>query len=106
MNTHRVNFKRAKVTIKCAALNCESTFDTEDKLAEHEHNQHPKSDQNHLFSENSNSPSSSPPRKKADIEDKHETEVEMIDLELEANFSIYILLENRIKCILLMQSLN
>ena len=41
MKTHRVCNKRSKDFFKCAIINCDSTFDTEDKLSEHEHNQHP-----------------------------------------------------------------
>ena len=96
---HKQNNKRSLSVFKCEGLNCESTFDTEGQLREHEHNQHPKSDQKHSFASEKISPSSSPPRKKqvglkSDCFD--DTEVEMLDLEMEARAFVDTMLKNRI----------
>ena len=98
VNQHKPNVKRSKLSFKCEIINCESTFDSSYKLKEHEHDQHPKSNQTHLFAKETESPSSSPPRKKQDdFQDNIVDEVEMIDLEIEAKDLISSMLENRIK---------
>ena len=106
------NVKRAKSSVNCKS--CNSTFSTVDKLKEHEKNQHMKSDQ--LDSPDMISPSASPPRKKQESEtidsqakesveimesenttNEIDDSVEMLDLQIEANDTIYKMLENRIK---------
>ena len=97
--SHKPNKKRPKDTFNCSLSECNSTFDTEDKLKEHTHNQHAKSE----CKESKNisvSPTSSPPRKKNDTDindDVEQTEVEMMDLEIEANSFVTNMLEKRIK---------
>ena len=94
-NDHKHNMKRTKSTYTCEVFGCKSTFVNRGKLIEHEHNQHPKSDQNHHFTSEMISPSSSPPRKKQDEEDDN-TEVEMMDIEIEAKALMHTMLEKRI----------
>ena len=93
VKTHK-GLKRSNAIFKCTV--CASSFDTEERLAEHEHNQHPKSNQSLDFCKQG-SVSSSPPRKKIELEETDTSEVEMLDLELEADSFVHRLLENRIK---------
>ena len=96
MTTHiQKNKKRPKETFNCSLSECNSTFSTEEKLKEHINNQHSK-----LEGSISVSPTSSPPRKKteADILDiVDNSEVEMMDIEIEANTFVTNMLEKRIK---------
>ena len=54
--------KRPAPSYNCDVPDCGSTFDSNEKLLEHEQNQHVKSDQ--TFSINEKSPTASPSRKK------------------------------------------
>ena len=51
--------------MQCDAIDCGSTFDSNEKLMEHERNQHVKSDQ--TFSAKEKTPTASPSRKKTVI---------------------------------------
>ena len=99
MISHKPRNKRPKDTLNCSLAECNSTFCTEDKLKEHKQTQHVSSVVN-LEHISSISPTSSPPRKKAErdaFDNVEESEVEMIDLEIEANSLVTSMLEKRIK---------
>ena len=91
-NEHCENKKRSKSTIKCDVPTCGSTFNSENGLKEHENIQHLK---NHSFSDETSTPSSSPPRKKVDKEE--DMDVELMDIEIEAGSIVHKMLETRIK---------
>ena len=94
---HKGN-KRSKQVLNCDVSNCGSTFENEKSLKEHINGQH---ERNHVkFMDESNSPTSSPPRKKLETrfgKTEDENEVDMLDLEIESENIVRILLENRIK---------
>ena len=91
---HKLNNKRTKVCYKCKVQNCLSTFDSERKLKEHDQGQHSEPDLSHSYSIDMESPSCSPHRKKSDCQ---VDDIEMIDLEIEANALVSNMLENRIR---------
>ena len=90
--------KRPAPSFECDFALCGSTFDSDEKQKEHFRSQHSDKDN---VSQNENSPSSSPDRKKpvisddADIE-KETSDIEMVDVE-EISVDIQTLLENKIK---------
>ena len=66
ISDHKKGNKRSISSFKCSVITCESTFNSERKLKDHEVDQHQKSDENHCSSNENISPTSSPPRKKLD----------------------------------------
>ena len=92
MNLHRESDHTQIITLKCQQ--CDQTIDDEKAMDLHVANMHKQSNKREI----SISPSSSPPRKKIGKHfENEENEVEMIDLEIEANDMVYSMLENRIK---------
>ena len=96
LKTHKTRIHPQKVaeviTLKCQQ--CDQTTDSEKAMNLHVANMHKQSNKREI----SISPTSSPPRKKIGKHFEYEeNEVEMIDLQIEANDMAYSMLENRIK---------
>ena len=93
---HKNGTKRQKDVFKCDE--CKSTFESGEKLKDHIDNQHLTFDYKSAVTNGKLvSPSSSPPRKKNEPSDNtDDTEVEMLDIEMEAEGLINKMLENRI----------
>ena len=94
-NGRKQSNKRHKEIFTCEIPACNSNFESENKLKSHENHQHDTANKN--VENKDESPTSSPPRKKQDIEDATVNDIEMIDLEIEANNLIKNMLETRIK---------
>ena len=94
---HNLNKKRLKETFKCKFINCNSTFDSDVTLKKHTNDQHSSLDGIQSFPTKSESLSSSPPRKKPDLEESFVNDIEMIDIAIEANDMINNMLETRVK---------
>ena len=86
ISDHKKGNKRSISSFKCSVVICESTFNSERKLKDHEVDQHQISDENNCSSNEIISPTSSPPRKRLEGDssgrDEDVTEVEMIDVEV------------------------
>ena len=100
MNHKEKTKKRMKVTHQCQIDKCESSFDNEEKRTEHMKTQHTEFNSGNPVNLETESPSSSPPRKKLE---KHVDEAsEMLDLDnmeinIEKELSVNFLLEQRTK---------
>ena len=101
MNHKEETKKRLKVTIQCKVSKLESTFDNQGKLSEHMKIQHNESTSVNFVDPETESLSSSPPRKKLEKQIDEANE-EMLDLDnmeikIENELNINFLLEKRIK---------
>ena len=92
LQIHIVSKHEQETIFEC--VKCGFGTNSEDKLGIHKTNVHKQANKR----ASSVSPSSSPPRKKIEKDEEiEENEVEMIDLEIEANDVVNSMLENRIK---------
>ena len=82
-NGHNQSKKRYKEIFTCEIPACNSNFESENKLKIHENHQHDTANKN--VEKKDESPTSSPPRKKQDIEDATVDDIEMNDLEIEVS---------------------
>ena len=95
--------KRTKATHKCDVENCESTFYYESNLKEHKMSQHKKSTDENIsdLCFQTESPSSSPPRKKSvfTLADGEEEMLDLDDMEIviEKELNMRFILEKKIK---------
>ena len=99
MNHKEETAKRSKVTLQCKKYNCESTFDNQEKLKEHTKKQHEEPEI--IQTLETESPSSSPPRKKLEkqIEENNSDMLDLdnMEIKIEKELNINFLLERRIK---------